>query len=129
MTKPHVKCLFYKHVSPLIRNYNAANITPVSSPSRINGSTLPLDYNSYAHAFNPSFDPNHRSSTKKVLYAAIQHKSPSQALVPLNLIKKPALIALFERHVHQAPAPRARFAAIPPVLAASELQGQTKDKL
>lgn len=128
MSKPALKCLFYEYVQPIIRQYTR-NPTPFSTPSRINGSNTPLEYKHYAHAFNPLFDPNHRNSTKKILQAAIQHKSPNIRLKPLNLTSKPDLVALFERYVHQAPARGARFAEIPAVLAASQLRGQTKDEL
>lgn len=130
MSKPAHKCLFYEHVAPLIKKHSAVNnVNPVSSPTRAHGLARGLLFQEYAHAFNPSFDPKHRNSTKKILHAAIRHKSPNQPIAPLNLIKKPALIALFEHHVHRAPASRARFADIPPVLADSELQSQTKDEL
>ncbi|EGG02030.1 uncharacterized protein MELLADRAFT_91602 [Melampsora larici-populina 98AG31] len=133
LAKAALKNLFYQHVSPVIRQHssviNSLNATPVSSPSHANGSTRALHFNKYAHAFDPLFDPNHHTSTKKVLHAAVQHKSPNKALAPLNLIKKPDSIELFKRYVHTAPACCPHFSAIPPVLEASELPGQTKDKL
>lgn len=128
MTKPSLKCMFYEHVSPIIRKYgatsNSATLTPPPTPSR---TTSLLRFEEYAHAFHPSFDPKHRHSTKKILQAEILHKSPKQTMSPQ--ITKTALVDLFERHIHKAPAPHREFSGIPALLASSKLQGQTCDEL